>query len=81
MQTANVKVKKKSLILGDCDRNGIINVNDIIVLAAHVRGVRILKGRSIVAADVNGSNSINVADITAVAAHVKGKRLIPYKEV
>lgn len=81
MQTANVKVKKKSLILGDCDRNGIINVNDIIVLAAHVRGVRILKGRSIVAADVNGSNNINVADITAVAAHVKGKRLIPYKEV
>ncbi|SFC45351.1 dockerin type I repeat-containing protein [Ruminococcus albus] len=81
LQTANVKISKKSLLLGDCDRNGVINVNDVTVLAAHVRGIRVLKGRSLIAADVNGSNSINVADISALAAHVKNKRLLPNKTV
>jgi hypothetical protein len=81
MQTANIKVNKKAILLGDVDRNGVINVNDVAVLAAHVRGIRVLNGRNLIAADVNESNSINVADIAALAAHVKDKRLLPNKTI
>lgn len=79
MQTANIKVSKNGVLLGDCNRDGVINNTDVTLLVAHIKGIRLLSGRSLLAADVNESNSVNISDVTVLAAHVKGKKLIPYK--
>lgn len=61
---------------GDLDGNGKIDINDIVKLAAHIKGKRILSGAALKAADVNGDGKININDLVKVAAHVKGKRLL-----
>ncbi|SFC45307.1 dockerin type I repeat-containing protein [Ruminococcus albus] len=81
MQRFNVTVNKKPLLLGDCNRDGVIDVTDVVMIAAHVKSKRILDGRGPVTADVNESGDININDIIAIAAHVKGKKLIPAKYV
>ena len=61
---------KPKTLLGDLNGDGSINVADISLLAAHVKGVKELKDEEL--GDINGDGSINVADISKVAAHVKG---------
>ena len=55
---------------GDLNHDGVVNVTDISLLAAHVKGVKKLEFAS--EADLNGDGSINVTDISQLAAHVKG---------
>ena len=81
LQTANIKISKKPLLLGDCNRDGSINVSDVSIIAAHVKGVKKLDGRGPLTADVDGSKLINITDVSTIAAHVKAKRLIPEKWV
>ena len=59
-------------LLGDMNGDGQIMVNDIVKLAAHVKGIRKLDDS--INADVNGDNKVNVTDVVMVAAHVKGIR-------
>ena len=61
---------------GDLDGNGVINVNDIVKLAAHIKGKRMLSAAAIKAADVNGDGKLDINDLVKIAAHVKGKRLL-----
>lgn len=61
---------------GDLDGNGVINVNDIVKLAAHIKGKRMLSAAAIKAADVNGDGKLNINDLVKIAAHVKGKKLL-----
>ena len=65
--------------LGDCNRDGIIDVTDIAIIAAHVKGVKKLDGRGPLTADVDETGLINITDVSTIAAHVKGKKLIPEK--
>ncbi|SFC05149.1 dockerin type I repeat-containing protein [Ruminococcus albus] len=62
---------------GDMDGDGVININDIVKLAAFIKGKRMLPAAALKAADINGDGNINVTDLVKLAAHVKGKRLIP----
>lgn len=79
LQTADIKISKKPLLLGDCNRDGIINVTDIAIIAAHVKSVKKLDGRGPLTADVNSSGAINITDISVISAHVKAKKYIPKK--
>ena len=54
--------------LGDINGDGSVNVADITLLAAHVKGVRAVEK----AADVNYDGKLNITDCTVIAAHVKG---------
>ena len=81
MQTANIKVTKKPLLLGDVNQDGNINITDIIAVAMHIKGYKLLHSRELLTADVNGSNDINVTDMLAIAAHIKKRKLIPHKYV
>ena len=81
IQRFTVTVDKKPLKLGDVNRDGKINVTDIVVIAAHIKGHKKLDGRAPLTADINGDNIINVTDIVAIAAHIKGRKLIPDKYI
>ena len=65
-----------SAINGDVNGDGKVNVTDISIIAAHVKGKKLLNDERKARADVNGDGKINISDITFVAAHVKGKRLL-----
>jgi hypothetical protein len=66
-------------ILGDVNGNGKINITDITLTAAHVKGKRLLTTGQMDRADINRDGKITVADIARIAAHVKGKKLIEQK--
>lgn len=61
---------------GDLDGNGSINVTDISLLAAYIKGKKELSAAALKAADTNGDGSANVTDLSKIAAHVKGKKLL-----
>ena len=67
---SNVEPKPKTLI-GDLNGDNKVNVTDIIKIAAHIKGKRLLPDPS--AADFNKDGKINVTDIIKLAAHIKGK--------
>lgn len=67
--------------LGDVNFDGKINVTDITLTAAHVKGVSSLNENRRKAADINGDNSINVSDISRIAAHVKSIKSLPDKTI
>ena len=63
-------------LLGDINFDGKINVTDIVKVAAHVKGEKLLDKTAARAADVNGDSIIDVTDIIMIAAHIKGKKLL-----
>lgn len=63
-----VKVK------GDLFVDGSVNVVDLSVLAAHIKGKKMLK--DVTAADFNGDGKTDVTDLSKLAAHIKGKKML-----
>ncbi len=57
---------------GDVNGDGSINVSDIALTAAHVKGIKGLDGDMLERADADGSGSVNVTDISMIAGYVKG---------
>ncbi|MBO4865468.1 MAG: dockerin [Ruminococcus sp.] len=67
---------KKERSLGDVNGDGDIDATDVTLVAAHVKGKKILEPKDAVYADVDRNGKINITDIILIAAHVKGKKLI-----
>ena len=63
-----------SALKGDTNLDDDINVSDLTMVAAHVKGIKALQGAALEQADANGDGDVNVTDVTLVAAHVKGIR-------
>lgn len=61
---------------GDVNSDGKIDVTDISVTAAHIKGLKPLSSSQQKLADVDGSGRIDVTDISIIAAHIKGIRSI-----
>ena len=57
---------------GDANGDNDINVTDIAVTAAHIKGIKPLTEEQQKAADVNGDEKVNVTDIALIASHIKG---------
>ena len=64
------------IIKGDPNGDNEINVTDIAVTAAHIKGIKALDESAVKAADVNGDTEVNVTDIAMIAAHIKGIKAI-----
>ena len=62
--------------LGDVNGDNAINVTDISLVAAHVKGRKALSANKFALADINKDGSVNVTDISWIAAHVKGVKSI-----
>lgn len=57
---------------GDINNDGIINITDIVKVAAHVKGVNLLQDdRQKYRADVNNDGMVNISDVIGIAAHIK----------
>ena len=65
---------------GDVNADGKTDVTDIVVTAAHIKGIKALDGEAAVRADVDGDGKINVTDIAMLAAHIKGIKALPEAE-
>ena len=61
-------------VKGDFSGDGRVNVSDIVLLAAHVKGIKPLGAEKLAKADLSGDGKVNVTDISLLAAHVKGIR-------
>ena len=59
---------------GDFSGDGRVNVSDIVLLAAQVKGIKPLGAEKLAKADLSGDGKVNVTDISLLAAHVKGIR-------
>ena len=62
----------KNTARGDVNGDGDINVTDVAVTAAHIKGIKALDDGASKRADVNRDNDVNVTDISVIAAHIKG---------
>ena len=77
LSVADVKVYR----YGDINRDGKINVTDITLVAAYVKGKRIpADEEQSDLADVNRDGKLTVTDITKIAAHSKGKKILAVNE-
>ena len=74
--TYKVNGGKTAVILGDVNHDEQINVTDIAMIAAHIKGIKALDENAVKAADVNGDTEVNVTDIAMIAAHIKGIKAI-----
>jgi len=74
-----VTVAEGNWLIGDVNKDGKINVTDIAMAAAHVKGKRMLTKDKFKRADVNFDGVLDVSDITLIAAHVKGKKMLLQK--
>ena len=68
--------ENNTIILGDINGDGNINVSDIALAASHIKGIRALTPQQQKAADITGDGQINVSDIAAISAHIKGIKAI-----
>ncbi len=68
--------KPSATLLGDVNLDGQINITDVVMAAAHVKGIRALTGDNLLNADIDGNGLINITDIVRIAAHVKGNKPI-----
>ena len=63
---------KDKISRGDVNADGNINVTDIALVAAHIKGIKALDADAVKRADVNNDDSVNVTDIAMMASHIKG---------
>ena len=64
---------KKPGMLGDLDKNGVVDANDLTALAQHVAGiVELTDAATLINADVDGNGSIDSNDLTLHACYVAG---------
>ena len=68
-------------LIGDVDLNGRIDVTDISLTAAHVKGARRLTDDGLGNADTDSSTDINVTDVVMIAAHVKGVKALIVNDI
>ena len=61
-----------SPMTGDADGDGNINVRDIAMVAAHIKGTKALDEKGSAAADANKDGKLDVTDIAMIAGHIKG---------
>ncbi len=64
-------------LLGDVDGDGVINMGDIALLYAHIRGTQLLTDDYAKAcADAAGNGKLNMGDISKIYAHIRGTNLL-----
>ncbi|SFD15660.1 dockerin type I repeat-containing protein [Ruminococcus albus] len=74
IQSFDFRICSKSSMLGDVNFDGKVNISDIIKVAAHIKGKKLLGDDSFKRADINNDGKVNITDLVRVAAAVKGKK-------
>ena len=67
--------------LGDVNFDGKIDIIDVSMATAHVKGAKALGDSRRKAADVNEDGSITILDVAMISAHVKSVKNLPDKNI
>lgn len=62
----------KTIILGDADANGVVNIKDATAIQKQVAGLTTLTADGMKGADADGNASVNVKDATAIQKWIAG---------
>ena len=65
-------IKEKANILGDVNKDTIVNTADVMIINASIKNVKALDDLAKVLADVNKDGNVDENDITIVSDYVKG---------
>ncbi len=65
-----VALKESSVILGDANEDGVVNVKDATAIQKHLADLLTLSDVGIKCADVDSSGGINIKDATAIQKHI-----------
>jgi len=72
MEEKKPEQPKKKVTKGDVNGDGKVNVTDVTITSAAVKGKKTLNVEQKEAADMNGDGKVNVADVSAISAKAKG---------
>ncbi|MBP1535616.1 MAG: leucine-rich repeat protein [Ruminococcus sp.] len=72
--------RPKGALKGDTNGDKKIDVSDIAVIAAHIKGIKAMETNDLWSADANEDNRVNVTDIAVIASHIKGIKPIVQTE-
>ncbi|MBQ1839187.1 MAG: dockerin type I repeat-containing protein, partial [Ruminococcus sp.] len=61
-----------SVLVGDADQSGSINIVDATEIQKHIAEMITLSGKALKAADANGDGAVNIKDVTAIQYYAAG---------
>lgn len=72
MEEKKTEKPQKKTVPGDVNGDGKVNVTDVTMVTAAVKGKKALTEEQKKAADMNGDGKVNVADVAAITKQAKG---------
>lgn len=68
---------EKKYLLGDVDLNGVIDIEDAVMVIGMVNGNKVLEGQSLAGADCNSDGKVDIEDAVMIIGEVVGNKPIP----
>lgn len=63
-------------VRGDVSGDGVVKINDLILVQSHILGTKTATGEKFYAADVNYDNNVKINDLILVQSHILGKTVL-----
>ncbi len=60
-------------VRGDVNGDGVVKINDLILVQSHILGTRSVTGEKFYAADVNYDGNVKINDLILIQSHILGK--------
>lgn len=60
-------------VRGDVNGDGVVKINDLILVQSHILGTRTVTGDKFYAADVNYDGNVKINDLILIQSHILGK--------
>jgi hypothetical protein len=70
MPDSNVTVNAAFDLIGDANRDGEVNVNDVTAIQRHLADVEVIPERFLVLADTDGNGEVNISDATRLQMYI-----------
>ena len=67
---SDVTMNVASALIGDANRDGEVNVNDVTAIQRHLADVEVIPERFLVLADTDGNGEINISDATRLQMYI-----------
>ena len=58
---------------GDIDKNGKVDLTDLMMCLNHVSKKKLLEGEALIAADIDGKNGVTLSDLMRILNYVSKK--------
>jgi hypothetical protein len=70
MPDSDVTVNAASGLIGDANRDGEVDVNDVTAIPRHLADVEVIPERFLVLADTDGNGEVNISDATRLQMYL-----------